>query len=122
MLSGLEVRPATLALPMPPKRASEVTDEVVQLKAKAAIGKLFAAYLRHAEESALGGLLVEITILHAATRQTAAQVLRDAATTYKVDADAISLKVKHEFAAKEKAKLAPKPAAKAVPPKAKKAA
>jgi hypothetical protein len=36
--------------------------------------------------------------------------------------DAISLKVKQEFAAKEKAKLAPKPAANAVPPKAKKAA
>jgi hypothetical protein len=36
--------------------------------------------------------------------------------------DGISLKVKHEFAAKEKAKLASKIAAKAVPPKAKKAA
>jgi hypothetical protein len=50
------------------------------------------------------------------------RVLRDAATVYKVDLDAISLKVKHEFAAKEKAKLAPKPAAKATPPKARKAA
>jgi ParB family chromosome partitioning protein len=86
------------------------------------IGKLFTAYLRHAEEGALSGLLVEITILHAATRQNAAQVLRDATTAYKVDVDAISLKVKQEFAAKEKAKLAPKPAAKAVPPKARKAA
>ena len=86
------------------------------------IGKLFEAYLRHAEESALGGLLVEITILHAATKQNAAQVLRDATTAYKVDVDAISLKVKQEFAAKEKAKLAPKPAAKATQPKARKAA
>jgi len=86
------------------------------------IGKLFAAYLRRAEEGALSGLLVEITILHAATRQNGAQVLRDAATAYKVDVDAISLKVKQEFAAKEKAKLAPKPAAKATPPKARKAA
>jgi ParB family chromosome partitioning protein len=86
------------------------------------IAKLFTAYLRRAEEGALSGLLVEITILHAATRQTAAQVLRDAATAYKVDVDAISLRVKHEFAAKEKAKLAPKPAAKATPPKARKAA
>jgi ParB family chromosome partitioning protein len=57
-----------------------------------------------------------------AARQNAAQVLRDATTAYKVDVDAISLKVKQEFAAKEKAKLAPKPAAKAVPPKARKAA
>jgi ParB family chromosome partitioning protein len=85
------------------------------------IGKLFTAYLRSAEEGALSGLLVEITILHAATRQNAAQVLRDATTAYKVDVDAISLKVKQEFAAKEKAKLAPKPA-KTPPPKAKKAA
>src|SRR6185437_7680361 len=34
------------------------------------IGKLFAAYLRRAEESALGRLLVEITIFHAASRRT----------------------------------------------------
>ncbi len=78
------------------------------------IGKLFAAYLRRAEESALGGLLVEITILHAAMRQNAAQVLRDAATAYKVDVDAIGLKVKQEFAAKEKTRLGKKPPAKAV--------
>jgi ParB family chromosome partitioning protein len=77
--------------------------------------------VRSAEEGALSGLLVEITILHAATRQNSAQVLRDATTAYKVDVDAISLKVKQEFAAKEKAKLAPKPT-KAPPPKAKKAA
>jgi ParB family transcriptional regulator, chromosome partitioning protein len=70
--------------------------------------KLFASFLRHAEESALGGLLVEITILHAATRQNATQVLRDAATAYKVDVDAIGLKVKEEFAAKEGARVAKK--------------
>jgi ParB family chromosome partitioning protein len=70
--------------------------------------KLFAAYLRRAEESVLGRLLVELAILHAATRQNAAQLLRDAATAYKVDVDAIALKVKQEFAAKEKARLATK--------------
>ncbi len=85
------------------------------------IGKLFAAYLRHADEATLGGLLIELAILHSATRQSAAQVLRDAAAAYKVDVDAIGQKVKQEFAAKEKAKLA-KPAAKAVPPKARKSA
>ena len=74
--------------------------------------KLFAAYLRRAEESALGGLLVEIAILHAATRQNTAQVLRDAATAYKVDTDAIALRVKREFAAKEKVSAAKKDAAK----------
>jgi ParB family chromosome partitioning protein len=79
------------------------------------IGKLFAAYLRRAEESALGGLLVEITILHAAMRQNASQVLRDAATAYKVDVDAIGLKVKQEFAAKEKVQTAKKGATKVQP-------
>jgi ParB family chromosome partitioning protein len=77
------------------------------------IGKLFAAYLRRVEESALGDLLVEITILHSAMRQNAAQVLRDAATAYKVDVDAIGLKVKQEFAAKEKTRLGKKPPTKA---------
>jgi len=74
------------------------------------IGKLFAAYLHRAEESVLGGLLVEITILHVAVRQNGMQVLRDAATIYKVDVDAIGQKVKQEFAAKEKARLTKKPA------------
>jgi ParB family chromosome partitioning protein len=77
------------------------------------IAKLFAAYLRRVEESALGSLLVEITILHAATRQNAAQVLRDAAAAYKVDTDAIALKVKQEFAAKEKGSAAKKDTVKA---------
>jgi len=86
------------------------------------IAKLFASYLRRAEESALGGLLIEITILHAAMRQSATQVLHDAATAYKVDVDAISLKVKQEFAAKEKTKVAKKPATKALPQKARKSA
>ena len=77
-----------------------------------AIGKLFAAYLRRAEESALGGVLVELTILLSATRSSSAQVLRDAATAYKVDTDAIALKVKQEFAARDKAKTAKKAAPK----------
>jgi len=39
-------------------------------------------------------------------------VLNEAAAAYKVDTDAIALKVKQEFAAKEKAKKAAQPAAK----------
>jgi ParB family chromosome partitioning protein len=46
-----------------------------------------------------------------------AKVLRDAGMVYKVDSDAISATVKHEFAAKEQTKTArkatPKPQAKA---------
>jgi ParB family chromosome partitioning protein len=86
------------------------------------LAKLFAAYLRRAEESSLGGMLVEITILHSVMRQNATQALRDAATAYKVDTDAIALKVKQEFAAKEKGKADKKPIAKAAPAKAKKSA
>jgi hypothetical protein len=46
------------------------------------------------------------------------QVLRDAATAYKVDVNTIALKVKQEFAAKEKAR----PATRGVPQKIKKSA
>jgi ParB family chromosome partitioning protein len=49
-------------------------------------------------------------------------VLRDAASAYKVDMDAVGLKVKEEFSAKEKAKVAKKTTAKAVPQKARKSA
>jgi ParB family chromosome partitioning protein len=40
-------------------------------------------------------------------------VLKEAATAYKVDTEAIASKVKQEFAAKEKAKKASQPTAKA---------
>jgi ParB family chromosome partitioning protein len=76
------------------------------------LGKLFAAYLRRAEESVLGSVLVETTILYMSSRHNPAQVLNEAAALYKVDTDAIALKVKQEFAAKEKAKKATQPAAK----------
>jgi ParB family transcriptional regulator, chromosome partitioning protein len=80
------------------------------------IAKLFAAYLRRAEESVLGSVLVELTILLIAARQQTTQVLNEAAALYKVDTDAIAAKVKQEFAAKDKAKATkkaePKPPAK----------
>jgi ParB family chromosome partitioning protein len=65
--------------------------------------------------------LVEASILLAASRGNATTVLKDAATAYKVDTDAIATKVKQEFAAKAKAKKEPKPVAKPAP-KVKKAA
>jgi ParB family chromosome partitioning protein len=76
------------------------------------IAKLLAAYLRRAEESALGSVLVELTILLTSSRQQTTQVLNEAAALYKVDADAIAAKVKEEFAAKDKAKVAKKDAPK----------
>jgi ParB family transcriptional regulator, chromosome partitioning protein len=71
--------------------------------------KLLAAFLPKAEESKLGRMLIETTILLSMHNQTdAAKILRDAAHAYKVDVDAISATVKQEFGAKEKAKASKK--------------
>ena len=86
------------------------------------IGKLFTAYLRRAEESVLGRVIVELTIVLSASRNNTAQVLSDGAAVYKVDTDAIALEVKREFAAKQKASVEKKTTAKAVPTKVKKSA
>ncbi len=75
--------------------------------------KLLSAFLRKSDEGILGRLLVEMVILQSTQSQTeAAKILRNAADLYKVDVDAISAKVKQEFAAKEKAKAVKKPATK----------
>ncbi|HTU43904.1 MAG TPA: ParB/RepB/Spo0J family partition protein [Bryobacteraceae bacterium] len=76
------------------------------------VAKTFAAFLRRADESTLGRAVVESAILLAASRGNATQALRDAATAYKVDTDAIAAKVKQEFAARDKAKAEKKPLAK----------
>jgi ParB family transcriptional regulator, chromosome partitioning protein len=76
------------------------------------IGKTLAAYIRRADEGTLSRLLVETSILLAASRSNPATILRDAASMYKVDTDAITVKVKQEFAAKEKAKKTPQSTAK----------
>jgi ParB family transcriptional regulator, chromosome partitioning protein len=54
-------------------------------------------------------MLVETKVLLAAVRTNPAVVLREAASTYRVDTDAIALKVKEEFVAKEKTKKTSKP-------------
>ena len=92
-----------------------------KVKDSDSLGKLFAAYMRRAEESVLGKILVETTILYMATRHNPSQVLYDAAAVYKVDTDAIALKVKQDFAAKEKTQTAKKAVAKSQPKAVKKA-
>lgn len=84
------------------------------------IGKTLIAYLRRSEEGTLSRLLVETTIMLAASRTNPATVLRDAASTYKVDTDAIAQKVKQEFATKKKAQVAKKSATNTQPKTAKK--
>ncbi|WP_433965197.1 ParB/RepB/Spo0J family partition protein [Tunturiibacter gelidiferens] len=85
------------------------------------LDKLFAAFLRRADEGTLSRLLVEVSVVLASGRGKGMNALRDAATVYKVDTDAIALKVKQEFAAKAKAKKEAKPEARPVA-KTKKAA
>jgi ParB family chromosome partitioning protein len=68
------------------------------------VAKTLAAFLLRADEGTLSRMLVESSILLAATRGNPAAVLKDGATAYKVDTDAIAAKVKQEFSAKEKAK------------------
>jgi ParB family chromosome partitioning protein len=89
----------------------------IRAKAEEPAAKLLTAFVRKADESALGKLIVEtVILLSARTQSDGGKVLRAAAQVYKVDTDAIALKVKHEFAAKEKArtekKVEPKPAVK----------
>jgi len=76
------------------------------------IAKTFSAFVRRADEGTLSRLLVEASILLAASRGNPASVLKDAATTYKVDTDAIAAKVRQDFSAKEKGKKTPHPATK----------
>ena len=98
---------------------------IKKTKENESAGKLFATFLRRADEGTLGRVVVEAVILHTASCGNVAQALRDAAMAYKVDTDAIAAKVKQKFAAKEKAKTfkktAPKLTAKAQSKVAKKA-
>jgi ParB family chromosome partitioning protein len=78
-------------------------------KESEAPAKLLSAFVRKADESKLGRILVETAILMSMHNQTdAAKNLREAAQVYKVDVDDITKQVKQEFAAKEKAKGANK--------------
>jgi ParB family chromosome partitioning protein len=91
----------------------------IRAKEGESAAKLLTAFLRKAEEGVIGKVIVETVILLSASKQAdGGKVLRAAAQAYKVDTDAIALKVKHEFAAKEKArsaaKIEPKPVPKAL--------
>jgi ParB family chromosome partitioning protein len=95
----------------------------IKPKAGESAPKLLTAFVRKADESALGKLIVEtVILLSARTQSDGGKVLRAAAQVYKVDTDAIALKVKHEFAAKEKARSAAKIEPKPVPKALKKSA
>ena len=77
------------------------------------VKKTFTVFVRRADEGTLSRLVVEASILLAASRGNPTVILKEAAATYKVDTEAITTKVRQEFAAKEKAKKAAQPVAKA---------
>jgi ParB family chromosome partitioning protein len=58
-------------------------------------------------------MMIEASILLAASRGNPTTVLKDAASAYKVDTEGIAAKVRQEFAAKEKAKEVSQSATKA---------
>jgi ParB family chromosome partitioning protein len=69
--------------------------------------KLLSAFLRKADESTLGRLLVELAVLQtSASPNESGKALREAAEFYKVDVGAITTKVKQGFVTKDKAKAA----------------
>ena len=73
-------------------------------------GRLLTASSRKADEGTVGKLIIEAVILLSARSQAdAGKTLRAAAHVYGVDPDAVAMKVKEEFAAKEKAKKTLKP-------------
>jgi ParB family chromosome partitioning protein len=76
------------------------------------IGKTLTAFIRRADEGTLSRLMVEASILLASSRGNPTVILKEAATSYKVDTEAIALKVKQEFTAKEKARKTPQAATK----------
>ena len=78
------------------------------------IQKTLAAFFRRSDEGTLSRLLVEASILLAASRGNATSILKEAASVYKVDTDAIAAKVRQEFTAKQKAKKTAQSAQKSV--------
>jgi ParB family chromosome partitioning protein len=107
-------------LPLLDEKRLEMAARNRSIKAKEgeSVAKLLTAFIRKADEGTIGKLVIESVILLSARSQSdGGKVLRAAAQAYGVDTDAVALKVKQEFAAKEKARKAtrpePKPTAKA---------
>lgn len=82
----------------------------LRAKEGASGAKLLTVFLRKAEEVVIGRLIIEaVILLSVRPQQDGGNVLRAAAQVYKVDPDAIALKVKQEFAVTAKAKEEKKP-------------
>jgi ParB family chromosome partitioning protein len=101
------------------KRLEMVTrNRGIKAKEGESAAKLLAAFVRKADEGNIGKLIVEAVILFSAgTQASGDKAFRAAAQVYGVNTESIALKVKQEFAARDKArntsKPEPKPLAKA---------
>jgi ParB family chromosome partitioning protein len=116
-------------LPLLDEKRLEMVARNRSVKAKEgeSVAKLLGAFVRKADEGTIGKLVVEAVILISARSQAdSGKTLRAAAQAYGVDTDAVALKVKQEFTAKDKARKAakqePKPPAKPEAKTAKKTA
>ena len=86
-----------------------VRNRGIKAKEGESVAKLLTAFVRKADEGTMGKLIVEtVILLTARTQADGGKTLRAAAQVYGVDTDAVALKVKQEFAAKEKARKATK--------------
>jgi ParB family chromosome partitioning protein len=90
----------------------------IKAKEGESAAKLLTAFVRKADEGTVGKLIVETVILLSARSQPDGnKILHTAAQVYGIDTDAVALKVKQEFTAKERARKAtksePKPTTKA---------
>jgi ParB family transcriptional regulator, chromosome partitioning protein len=102
-------------LPLLDEKRLEMAARNRSIKAKdgESVGKLLTAFIRKADEGTIGKLVIEaVILLSARTQADGGKTLRNAAQVYGVDTDAAALKVKQEFAAKEKARKSAKPQAK----------
>jgi ParB family chromosome partitioning protein len=99
-------------LPLLDEKRLELSARNRGIKAKEgeSTSKLLTAFVRKADEGTLGKLIVEtVILLTARTQADGGKTLRAAAQVYGVDTDAVALKVKQEFTAKDKARKATKP-------------
>jgi ParB family chromosome partitioning protein len=99
-------------LPLLDEKRLEMVARNRSIKAKKgeSTAKLLGAFVRKADEGTIGKLVVEaVILLSARTQADGGKMLRVAAQVYGIDADAVALKVKQEFAEKGKARKAAKP-------------
>jgi hypothetical protein len=98
-------------LPLLDEKRLEMVARNRSIKAKdgESVGKLLTAFIRKADEGTIGKLIVEsVILLSARSHADGGKTLRAAAQVYGVDTDAVVLKVKQEFVAKEKGRNAKK--------------